>query len=438
MADVLPRRPIPLAWLSTLFLAVQTVAAHDIPNARVDRSVQVILRAGRIDVEYEVSLGELTLTQDLQSLIGTLRDGDRTDWFRRYGVETSPLNARGLLIEVDGHSIDLMTNGFDLVVEEHPRFTFHFTAVIPGRGSLRLIDSNYAESQGSSRLAVRSEGDVAIDGYQGPADVHSIPIPILWKRTPVEERSGHRLDLDYRSGSGSVAEPERARAPEARTSFWKLDTLFDRADHVSWAALGFAAYFLGLLHAIQPGHGKTLVAAALLGPEGGRWRGVTVGLAASAGHMISVSILAMLLWMIGPVDYPAWNALVVHTSGFALAIIGAFRLGRVLGSSRASEAGANQPEDVRTGLLALGFAAGIVPCWDAITLLVVSAALGRLALGVSLIAAFSLGMATVLAVVGLLSSRLIVRNDASVMWSRGLSIVGGGLLFILGVTFMGA
>ena len=94
------------------------------------------MRPGRLTIDYEVSLSELTLTRDLRDLIGALPGGDRRDWFDRYGQETGPLNAKGLLVSVDGRPLPLHARGFDLAIEEHPRYTFHFEAVIPPRGRL--------------------------------------------------------------------------------------------------------------------------------------------------------------------------------------------------------------------------------------------------------------------------------------------------------------
>ena len=45
-------------------------------------------------------------------------------------------------------------------------------------------------------------------------------------------------------------------------------------------------------------------------------------------------------------------------------------------------------------------AGGLVPCWDAVALIVLAEAMGRLGLGVILLVAFSLGMAAVLVAVG--------------------------------------
>ncbi|MEJ7637455.1 MAG: ABC transporter permease, partial [Singulisphaera sp.] len=84
--------------VSLASLLSSIAAAHDIPNARVDRSIQVTLGRARLAIDYEVSLAELTLTQELRSLIGALPGADRRDWFGRYGEVTGPLNAKGLLV----------------------------------------------------------------------------------------------------------------------------------------------------------------------------------------------------------------------------------------------------------------------------------------------------------------------------------------------------
>lgn len=53
-------------------------------------------------------------------------------------------------------------------------------------------------------------------------------------------------------------------------------------------------------------------------------------------------------------------------------------------------------------LLALGISGGILPCPSALLLLLSAIALGRVALGLVLIVAFSIGLAGVLTIVGLL------------------------------------
>lgn len=48
----------------------------------------------------------------------------------------------------------------------------------------------------------------------------------------------------------------------------------------------------------------------------------------------------------------------------------------------------------------MGLGGGLVPCWDAVLLLVAAAAIGRLDWALPLLVAFSLGLATVLVLLG--------------------------------------
>src|SRR5262249_51751160 len=127
-------------WMVALYVArgfvASTALAHDIPNERIDRSIQATVAPGSLAIDYEVSLTELTLTQDLRRLIGSLPGADRLEWLARYGQETGPLNAKGLLVTVDGKLVGLSMKDFDLVVEEHPRYTFHLRGEIPESGRL--------------------------------------------------------------------------------------------------------------------------------------------------------------------------------------------------------------------------------------------------------------------------------------------------------------
>ena len=68
-------------------------------------------------------------------MIGSLPGADRQEWLARYGQVTGPLNAKGVLVTVDGEPVPLSMRSFDLVVEDHPRYTFHLTGRVPARGS---------------------------------------------------------------------------------------------------------------------------------------------------------------------------------------------------------------------------------------------------------------------------------------------------------------
>src|SRR4029077_9367790 len=119
-------------------------------------------------------------------------------------------------------------------------------------------------------------------------------------------------------------------------------------------------------------------------------------------------------------------------AGFAIAAGGFYRLGRHLGGQAEHHVVGEFPPSVLStaGLLGLGVAGGMVPCWDAVGLVVLSAALGRLGSGVLLVIAFGLGMAAVLVGVGLLAVQLksSLRNSSRARsWESPLAL-GSGLV----------
>jgi len=93
----------------------------------------------------------------------------------------------------------------------------------------------------------------------------------------------------------------------------------------------------------------------------------------------------------------------------AIATIGFWKLGRHVAGHGEHADDAGTPVGGGRSLIGLGIAGGLVPCWDAVILVVVADLVGRLAFGLALVAAFSVGMAAVLVFVGVVSA-LVVRE----------------------------
>jgi ABC-type nickel/cobalt efflux system permease component RcnA len=180
------------------------------------------------------------------------------------------------------------------------------------------------------------------------------------------------------------------------------------------AAVGLALVFalgFGALHAMGPGHGKTIMAAYLVGSSG-RIR-QAVGVAVAVAGMHTASVLAVGLIVVSaerafPAEriYP-WLGLVSGALVMALgATILATRLAR--GTRRHDHRHAH-PTNERPlsprGLAVLAASGGLLPSPTAIIVLLASIALGRAAFGVALVGAFSLGLAASLALVGVLAVR---------------------------------
>jgi ABC-type nickel/cobalt efflux system permease component RcnA len=289
-----------------------------------------------------------------------------------------------------------------------------------------------------------------------PADVEAIPIRPVWQLTDEEERRTKKVEVRFKSSGLPVARgpvrpaevvapaadlpPPPASSPPSIGAGGQLSQLLDRGAAGSMPLLMLIAAGLGAIHAVQPGHGKTLVSAVALGP-GARWyHPALLALLTTLAHTGSVLLIALFLWFTGATRVAGLHRGLTQAAGFAIAAGGFWRLGRFLGGwgEHPGEEGHPTSEPSLPGIIGLGIAGGLVPCWDAVGLVVLSAALGRLETGVLLVIAFGLGMAAVLVGVGLAAGRLkaaVIPGARAGAWESRLGLVSGTMLTAIGLVF---
>jgi ABC-type nickel/cobalt efflux system permease component RcnA len=193
-------------------------------------------------------------------------------------------------------------------------------------------------------------------------------------------------------------------------------------DHIALALAVAVAASLGAVHALTPGHGKTIMAAFLVGTRGGRSRALVLGLAVAASHTFGVFVLAALV--LGASTLVPPERLYPVLSGVSAIIVVAIgaRLLRVWARDRAharDHLHGHEHVHRRSGpggagwrsLVALGVSGGLVPSASALLILLAAVAVRRPDLGLLLVAAFGCGMASVL--VGLGIALVGVRDAAS-------------------------
>jgi ABC-type nickel/cobalt efflux system permease component RcnA len=223
----------------------------------------------------------------------------------------------------------------------------------------------------------------------------------------------------------------------------------------------FIALGLGALHALEPGHGKTIVAAYLVGSRGTARHAFLLGLIVTASHTAGVFALgAITLYAsryIVPEQLYPWLGVF---SGLTIAGLGGYMFlrrwsGLDLDHSHTSgqlhshwfpsrsKSAAVAPAPVENGksvslyqLFALGITGGIIPCPAALVVLLSAFALHRVGLGFFLITAFSLGLASVLIGFGMLmvySRRFMGRLQADgSLTTRWLPVASAAFMTVLG------
>ncbi len=200
--------------------------------------------------------------------------------------------------------------------------------------------------------------------------------------------------------------PNRQATP--RNAFTELMA----KEHISLSFALLAALIaagLGALHALEPGHGKTIVAAYLVGSRGATRHAVLLGAIVTISHTAGVYLLGGVTlyaqkYILPERLYPLFGVL----SGILIAGMGFYIfLQRFVGAEFAHNHGpGGHSHGVRPKqLLVLGITGGIVPCPAALVVLLSAVALHRVAFGLFLIVAFSAGLAAVLIAMGMMAVR---------------------------------
>jgi ABC-type nickel/cobalt efflux system permease component RcnA len=491
------------------------VLAHPLGNFTINHFAALRVSPDRVDLDVVIDRAEIPAFQERQRLDvnrdGTLQpselDGQggiactalRDDLHLSVGGAPTALAVRAAGLSFPPGAGDLQT--MRLVCE----YTATLAAPLTGATPVAFDDRSFSERIGWREIVVLGDGTsiAGTDWASGdPAGVSnrltSYPTDLLTQ--PVDMRSvaisvtpgGPALarwsapdasPIDSTPGPGTAPGPLGAVPGGVGQELAALVDVTDLTPLAILVSLAIA-FALGVIHALSPGHGKTIMAAYLVGGRGSSRQAVGLGLAVTVSHTLGVLALAGITLAASsllpperlyPILGVASGALVIVIGGSLLwqrlrVIVAARAHGRSHehghthehahehphGHDHGHEHGNAHPhshapaEDSISwrGLLALGLSGGLVPSASALILLLGSIAAGRVAYGLVLVIGFGLGMAVVLAGIGLLlvhARRFVERRIAAgTSPMEGLrrvvapiQLVTAGLVVILGVVLTG-
>lgn len=225
---------------------------------------------------------------------------------------------------------------------------------------------------------------------------------------------GHELRLDPEATAPATA---RREAPEVEGAFGgalPLERRFVAAVDSTPGVLGgllalLVAFAVGALHALAPGHGKAVAAGYLIGERARVRHAVVLGSTVALMHTGSVLALGLALYSATRApDAARLSATIGLVTGLVVASLGLWLLARRWRArGQADDHHHGHPHDVEpaapqslSGVVALGAAGGLLPSPSALLVLLTALAVGRVAYGLTLIVAFSLGLATTVTLVG--------------------------------------
>jgi nickel/cobalt transporter (NicO) family protein len=439
--------------------------AHPLGNFTINHFTRIEAGNDRVKLHNVIDMAEIPTFQELQK-IDIDGDGQASPKeLNSYLDRATGQWADGMLLTIDGARVPLevVRKNVSLLPGAGGLETLRVELDLSGQlpvvsadqvRNLRFEDANYSDRIGWGEIVVAPLTGVTIFdssafGNGLSDELRSYPQDRL--AAPLDERNAQ---LSFSRGPI----PPNARALMSRDGRPAQKPARDRLAELiavpqltpGLVVLGLLfAVMLGAVHALSPGHGKTVVGAYLVGSRGTARHAAFLGLTVTITHTAGVFALGVVTLLASRYVVPERLFPVLSLlSGAVVVAIGASLLLRRLRAALGWHShGLTHKHDGRThththqdhshspdhdhagdpmephshggrvhshlppgadgtpiswkSLLALGISGGILPCPSALVVLLAAISLHRVGYGLLLVLAFSLGLAGVLTAVGL-------------------------------------
>ena len=379
-----------------------TVLAHPMGNFSVNHYSRLHFRQAGVELTYVLDLAEIPTFQlggawraeEWVTKLALTRDGLPVAWHIRSVTPKTTDGAGGMPILRVAIEADAPLEAGKV---EYRDLNF------PGRAGWKeiVVDRGLQVSEDISKALTVYPTDPSITPPQDlTATVEWSPAPLTTAvTTPEPVPAASSFVAQQPTAPGSVVRGDfLSRMLQKRNLGWRLMLICVAA-----------AFGLGAMHALSPGHGKTIVAAYLVGSRGTAKHASLLGLVVTFTHtftvfLLGIGVLFFQQYVVPEKIIPTLGGI----SGLSIVVVGISLLYRrtrsLLGGGRAHRHREHshliEGEITPTSLIALGVGGGLVPCPSALILMLSAITIGRAGFGLLLLIAFSSGLALVLMAIG--------------------------------------
>lgn len=476
MKKLLHRLASSIAIITICLFWMLPADAHPLGNFTINHYAGLQITPNAVDIDYVLDMAEIPAFQEINQLdINRNRKAEPVETVKYPSEKCQEVNSH-LELLIDKQPLAL--KAVKSAVEFPPgvgglstlRLSCNFQASIElGANQLVFADNLYPQRLGWREITVAANG-VPIQGNFTSSSItnrlRDYPTELL--SSPLDQR---RIELKV---NPSLVLDQQALPPSVKSSsvyanvtgrsndvFTSLITQENQNFLTIVIALAIA-FLWGGLHALSPGHGKTVVGAYLVGSRSKPQHALFLGLTVTITHTIGIFALGLVTlgtsqFVLTEQLYP-WLSIL---SGVLVTVIG---LNLFISRSQATEHSHHHehghehshshhhhdhhhhdhehshlpPNNISmkwSSLLALGISGGLLPCPSALVVLLSAIALGRIGFGLALVFAFSLGLATVLTGIGLMLVYAKDRFERSPLQIPRIKMLP--MISALGITLIG-
>ena len=284
-------------------------------NFTINRYSALTVGQGRVDLLYVVDMAEIPTYQELGAIRAdhstTLTPAEQD----AYTAQRAADLVSNLTLTADGAALPLTLVGrpalsFPPGAGGLPtmRLELHWTAPLGSatRGSLAYRDANYSERIGWKEIIARSINGTALTQSSVPATDLSAALTQYrpeFLNNPPQVTSAEIVFAPGVATAGAAgtaavvqAQPQDAMAWAQSRSDALTELINQKELPLDALLIGLVVAFgLGAAHALSPGHGKTVVAAYLVGSRGTAWHAAFLGATVTISHTIGVFVLGLIV-----------------------------------------------------------------------------------------------------------------------------------------------
>ncbi|MGI8939181.1 MAG: nickel/cobalt transporter [Iamia sp.] len=288
-----------------LVLGSAPAGAHPLGNFTINTSAALRIRPDEVLVDYVIDLAEIPT---LQARPGIDADGDddlSAAEQQDYAEDSCVAATDGLALSADGDPLTLTSADSDISFPNGQagltttRIECQLRASMPevdGSTTVGLVDANFADKLGWHEIIAQGDrttiADTDVEAESTSDRLRTYPSGS--SGSPLREE---RATVRVVPGGPAAPAPDEGGSSGVLPSVDRLTNLVgERQLTIPFALFALVLSFvLGGFHALAPGHGKTVMAAYLVGAEGTRRQALLLGLTVALTHTGGVFALALVV-----------------------------------------------------------------------------------------------------------------------------------------------
>lgn len=190
-----------------------------------------------------------------------------------------------------------------------------------------------------------------------------------------------------------------------------------------------SAFLLGALHALEPGHGKSIMAVFVMGTDADLKDALLLGLTIVFSHIIVVVALGIAsIYLVEALNVDATHDIMSLIGGAILIGVGIWILRKFFHPHE-------HAIDTKKGVIAIGLSTGLIPCPAALAVLLFSISNNQVYNGLIYVLIFSAGLSMAITSLSVLfvKGKGFIGSYVSSKSISKLPLVSGSIIIVIGI-----